>query len=159
MDAITLLVEQHAELAAAFEAVGVAEEAVRRQRFDELADLLLVHTAVEEQIFYPACHRDSTEAMLYDSLAEHLHARRLLAELLDEPLDEAWDERLAALRAAVLEHAEAEESLLLPRVARLLSAERREELGSAMVALAARLRAGHPRGNLASQVDSLPALE
>ena len=160
MDAIALLLEQHAEVAALFDETVRTEGPARQRAFDRLADQLAIRMAIEEQIFYPACHRERTETMLFESLAEHLRVKRLIAELLDEPrVDETFEARLATLRDEVMGHLEAEEALLLPRVARMFSAERLADLGSEMEALVERLRGGQPRRAVSREIDSLPALE
>lgn len=147
MNAIDMLKTQHREMEELFNRLSEGQGEIRQMIFDKLADLLAVHTAIEERIFYPATRADETDELLDRAVEEHLAAKRLLVELMElDATDPAFDERCKALEKAVMEHVDEEERHLLPHALHAFGIERLEELGEEMELLAEDLRdEGEPR--------------
>src|SRR4051812_14461220 len=72
MSAIDMLEAEHREVERLFEKFESAKGA-RQQRaiFNQVADKLAVHAAIEEQHFYPAAKADDTEDLLLEAAEEH----------------------------------------------------------------------------------------
>src|SRR5262245_1440598 len=98
MDAIELLEQQHRDVESLFERLGSGGRD-KQALFNQLADLLAIHAAIEERHFYPAVRARRTEDILLESLSEHLAIKRALADLLMLPAkNERFDAKLAALK-------------------------------------------------------------
>lgn len=102
----------------------------RQAIFDRLAEALIAHSTVEEQIFYPAARSSQTDDLLYEAVEEHASVRRLIDELKRmRHGDKAFQDKLSLLREKVDNHVHDEETELFPNVIEELGAERLEELG------------------------------
>lgn len=141
MDAIEYLTDQHYEIVSLFDQVETAARATTRLRLRrKLLDLLAVHTAIEETIFYPAAKAAGDEELLLTALVEHLSAERIVAELVEVDAGNAGAAaKLSLLKERKRQHADVEERELFPRVKQLLAADERERLGEEMAELAERL--------------------
>lgn len=139
MDPVKLIKQDHRTIKALFRAFGKATKRTERQRIgQEIIGELSLHTAMEEQLIYPALRsRDprSNEAVLR-ALEEHHAAKLILAELDRLKAD---DERYAAkmhfVQEAVEMHMDEEELHLLPKLDRLLKAEEQKTMLEAMMKL------------------------
>ncbi|MGZ8265010.1 MAG: hemerythrin domain-containing protein, partial [Burkholderiales bacterium] len=111
MDAIDLLRRQHNEMERALARVLETEDpSVKKERFAAIADLLTVHIASEEEVFYPAVKAARTEDVLLESLEEHLSLKRLLADLLElDPAEQTFDPKFKVLKEQAEHHHEEEE--------------------------------------------------
>jgi hemerythrin superfamily protein len=161
MDALDLLRRQHHEMEHALAHVLEVESPEgKKQRFAAIADLLTVHIASEEEVFYPAVKAARTEDVLLESLEEHLSLKRLIADLLElDPSEQTFDPKFKVLKEQAEHHHEEEEEHLFPAVGRLLDSTRRVQLGEAMVQLQQKLAAkGEPRERVASQTDAAAPL-
>jgi hemerythrin superfamily protein len=141
MDAIQYLTDQHYEIESLFDQFESAARTTTKLRLRrKLLDLLAVHTAIEEMIFYPAARDAGGEELLLRALVEHLSAERITAELVevDEVNGEATP-KMAVLKERKKQHAAAEERELFPRVKELLTPDELERLGDRMAELADRL--------------------
>lgn len=125
-DAIDLLRGQHREIEQLFGALERALAADDKARIlAELGDLLAVHMAVEERVFYPGLtpgRRDSADDHGFVVLAveDHFGLKRRLADLLDLDVDDdGFDAAAAELRDELAAHTTAEERLF-PRIRRRL---------------------------------------
>jgi hemerythrin superfamily protein len=148
MNAIDLLESQHREVEKLFSKIEKSKsEDAKGKLFEEIADKLAVHAAIEEHHFYPAVKANRTEDILLESLEEHLGIKRILADLLEiEPSDETFDAKVKVLKEQVSHHVEEEESELFPKVKKLLSKEQLEAIGQEMSAEQAELEdGGEPR--------------
>jgi hemerythrin superfamily protein len=147
MNAIDLLEAQHREVEDLFTEVERSKDAARKeQAFVRLADILAIHTSIEEHHFYPAVKEKRSED-LGDALQDHLTIKRALNDLLDADVeDEAFDLKLETLKDEVEHHVEEEESELFPLVMRAFDEGELEDLGDAMAAEQAELEErGNPR--------------
>jgi len=156
MDAIELLESQHREVEEIFSQIEDADDpATKNDLFEELADKLAIHAAIEEHHFYPAVKAKRTEDILLESLEEHLGIKRVLADLLKiDAEDETFDAKIKVLKETVSHHVEEEETDLFPKVRKLFDKERREALGQEMSAEQAELEdAGNARDQVPAETD------
>ena len=147
MNAIDLLKQQHREVEKLFKKIEKAGPDEKEQLFDELADSLAVHAAIEEQHFYPATKDARTEELLQEAVEEHLSVKRIIADLLEmEPDDAQFDPKITVLQEQVEHHVEEEEGELFPKVQKLHSKGELEDLGVLMEQTAEELKEqGAPR--------------
>jgi hemerythrin superfamily protein len=156
MDAIELLESQHREVEDLFSEIEDAgDTAAKTALFEELADKLAIHAAIEEHHFYPAVKAERTEDILLEALEEHLGIKRVLADLLKTDADDqTFDAKIKVLKETVSHHVEEEESDLFPKVRKLFDKERREALGQEMSAEQAELEeAGNAREQVPAETD------
>jgi hemerythrin superfamily protein len=161
MDAVELLRRQHQEMERALGSVlGCEDTTVKKTRFAQIADLLTVHIASEEQVFYPAVRVARTEDILLESLEEHLSLKRLLADLIDlDPMEQTFDPKFKVLKEQSEHHHKEEEENLFPKVCKLLDAAERAKLGKEMLALQKKLAwQGEPREQVVNETDSAAPL-
>lgn len=133
LDAIELLTLQHDAIEAVLGLVENEPNIERKQfAFDELADLILAHAAIEEQLFDPTVRAYARQELLVET--DHVAIERTLHALLATDVDDGdFDARLAVLRAEIDQHARAdEEQVLFPQVRRVMSAEQLQALGIEM---------------------------
>jgi hemerythrin superfamily protein len=147
MNALALLKSQHRLVEELFEELEANDQDEARQViFEQIADCLAVHTAIEERIFYPAVRARQTEEELEEAYDEHLDAKKLILEALEDPNAPGFDGKVAALEGAIEHHVDEEEDELFPEVEKLLTAEALEALGQMMEAETAHLmETGAPR--------------
>jgi hemerythrin superfamily protein len=147
MDAIALLKTQHRlveKLFAQFE--KTEDDGEKHALFDEIADNLAVHTAIEERFFYPAVRARQTEEQLEEAYDEHLDAKKILVDAMQHPAAAGFDGKVAALKGAIEHHVEEEEEELFAEVQKLMTKEALEALGQMMEAEANRMmEEGAPR--------------
>jgi len=154
MNAIDLLKSQHREVSKLFSKIEKTEDASdKSELFNEIADKLAVHAAIEEHHFYPAVKAKRTEDILLESLEEHLGIKRVIADLMEvDAEDETFDAKVKVLKEQVEHHVEEEESDLFPKVKRLFDKDQLEAMGQEMSAEQAELEAeGEPRRSVPSE--------
>jgi hemerythrin superfamily protein len=146
MNAIDLLESQHREIDGLFSRIGKAKSTkTKRAAFEELADRLAAHAAIEEHRFYPAVRARRTEDILLESLEEHLGIKRVLADLLEtRPAHPTFDAKIKVLKEQVEHHVGEEEGELFPKVRKLLDDEELEALGQEMSDEERSLASDHP---------------
>ena len=161
MDAIELLKTQHDEAKALFRKIEKADEGQKGVLFDELADALAVHAAIEEKHFYPATKSARTEELLQEAVEEHLSVKRIIADLLElEPSDAQFDAKISVLKEQVEHHVEEEEGELFPKVKKMLSEDDLEDLGVVMEDMGDELKSeGAPREQVPAETGSAAPLE
>lgn len=119
-DVIDLLLEQHSQIELLFIELSKCQYDSRRELFQELARLLAVHEAVEEQLIHPLARTvDEADGVDIDArLGEEQEAKILLEEMLDNDdyASSGFPEHLATLRTAVLSHATREQRYEFPRL-------------------------------------------
>jgi hemerythrin superfamily protein len=156
MDAIELLESQHREVEDLFSQIEeTSDTSAKAELFDELADKLAIHAAIEEHHFYPSVKAERTEDILLESLEEHLSIKRILADLLQTDADDdTFDAKIKVLKETVTHHVDEEESDLFPKVRKLFDEERREALGQEMSAEQAELEEqGNARDMVPAETD------
>ncbi|MDP8961756.1 MAG: hemerythrin domain-containing protein [Actinomycetota bacterium] len=133
MDAIDFLTEQHRETESLFEDFLQTDDSSRRREIvDEIIEDLQLHTALEEEIFYPALGDAIPELKpeLLEDFEEHHAVQLLLKELADMgPDHERFAAKVSVVKEHMQHHVEDEESELFPRVRDELDQDRLNELG------------------------------
>ena len=130
MKATAFLRRQHEEVALLFEAITLADGAVeKKERFQELACMLVGHDRIEREIFYPACaERMGRNGALGDALAEHGVIKLSLSDANQALGRDDFDSKLGLLQAMVQHHVEEEEKEFFPRAEQLLDKDTLEFL-------------------------------
>jgi hemerythrin superfamily protein len=131
MNATSLLESQHRNIEALFEKLECGQGATAAT-LETLANYVVAHMAVEQEIFYPAVK--ALDADLVDeSYEEHalgeLALKRLLATSSEEP---AFKARVTAFKELTLQHLLEEEEELFPQVEEALGEAALLQLGKAM---------------------------
>lgn len=136
MNAIELLESQHRDVEKLFSQIEKAKSKDDKAAlFEEIADSLAIHAAIEEHHFYPAVKAKRTEDILLESLEEHLGIKRVLADLLKtEADDDTFDAKIKVLKEQVEHHVEEEEGDLFPKVRKLFDKDQLEAIGQEMTA-------------------------
>lgn len=113
---------------------STARNKVKKALADTICDALEIHMTLEEEIFYPVMRRlDPEEPMIIKAEPEHDEMRRLIRELRScDASDDRHDSVLHELMRDQMHHVADEETVLLPQAERSLTADRLNELGSAM---------------------------
>ena len=159
MDAIKLLKDDHKKVKNLFrEYEGAGDRAYqKKQKIAEQAFTeLKVHTAIEEEIFYPACEGAVDEDDIKEAYVEHDGAKVLIAQIAGGgPDDEFYEAKVKVLSEMIEHHVEEEEK----RVEGIFSQARKagldmDELGARMAAekqqLAKAYKASPPRPEAAT---------
>ena len=110
-DGIELLKADHRKVDALFKAYESASSDRKSQLIEEICGELILHTRLEEEIFYPACREAaSDEEPLNEAQVEHDGAKVLIADLLDsDDSDPYRDAKLKVLAEQVRHHVAEEE--------------------------------------------------
>ena len=148
MNAIDLLKQDHQTVRGLFEqlrATPKQEAEQRSQLLERIAREVQVHSAIEEEIFYPAFKKvageGEKEVMYFEALEEHRAVGDLvLPDLLaTDPSTDRFSGRAKVLKELIEHHAREEETDMFPAAEQLLGAEALERLGQAMGARKAEL--------------------
>ena len=110
-DAITLLKADHRKVEDLFEKFEKAKsDSVKKSLVHEICTELSVHTAIEEEIFYPACTGKIEEDVVKEAYVEHDGAKVMIAELLSSsPGDDFYDAKVKVLSEEIRHHVKEEE--------------------------------------------------
>lgn len=143
LDAITLLREDHKllrklskELADSTEAAVVTRKKVLARLEAELA----AHTAIEEELFYPAILDASDDIedarMVAEGIEEHRAAdAKVIPDLHEtDPSTIEYTGKLKVLKDYLFHHLEEEEEEMFPKVRELIGRKELQELGEKMAA-------------------------
>jgi hemerythrin superfamily protein len=141
-DAISVLKAQHRQVESLFERVQSSEASEsRKELLHEIAQLLAMHTRIEEDIFYPAVRSlgtDALKALVDEALEEHHIVDLVLAEL---PRVNSRDDRFIAkmtVLSELVEHHVKEEERDMFKRAQALGTDRLKDLGVRLEQAAAR---------------------
>ena len=148
MDALMLLTADHNRVRGLFQRFEEAKEDRSTSEMSRLASTvfeeLVVHTTIEEEIFYPWA-RDLSEEIaetVEESLQEHHVVKMLMDEANAlEPASDEWTAKLKVLMENVEHHAEEEEQEQFPKVAEASGDDQREQLAARLEARKAELGA------------------
>lgn len=111
-DAIAILKADHRQVEDWFEQFEKARAAGRKRDLaDRICAALKVHTAIEEEIFYPAFLESTQEEDLHhEAIVEHDGARKLIAEIeATDADDEYFGARVSVLSEMIKHHVHEEE--------------------------------------------------
>jgi len=133
MKATDLVVTQHREVKQLFEQLETAGQsgdtkAVR----EELAQNLVAHAVMEEEILYPAMKQAIREEIAQSFVEHGMMAYALAQVLATRPADESYRGKVHVLETLVMHHMHEEESEVLPRAESALGSERLMRLGDEM---------------------------
>jgi hemerythrin superfamily protein len=138
MDAITLLRDDHKtveQLFKRFEKAGDRAYSEKRRIVDNIIELLSIHAAIEEQVFYPVARATVPDAedITLESLEEHHIVKWLLSELADlDPQHERFDAKVTVLMENVRHHVQEEQDEFFPKVRDALTRSALADLGQAL---------------------------
>lgn len=130
-DIVDLLLADHEAVKKMFARMENASTAHRSELFWDITGELVRHEVAEEEIVYPVARRvvPNGDRLTDARIKEQAKAERLLAEM--EKVGTEDDKFLVMfnkLRAAVLEHAEKEESLVFEPLREHLDADKRKDM-------------------------------
>lgn len=110
-DAVSLLKQDHRNVEALFakfeKAADISEKS---QIVKQICRELIIHTLLEEEIFYPACRQHDDEEPLDEAQIEHDGAKVLITDLLrHSPEDDFYDAKVKVLAEYIKHHVGEEE--------------------------------------------------
>lgn len=121
-DAVSLLTNDHAEVAELFEEYeelveGNGADDEKQALAERICAMLTVHATVEEEIFYPAAREALDDQNLLDEAeVEHATAKDLIEQIQSmEPDDELYDAKVKVLGEYITHHVQEEENEIFPR--------------------------------------------
>jgi hemerythrin-like domain-containing protein len=139
MTATELLKEDHQKalnLIGELEAAGfqVGTDPTYTETFNHLNELLMMHTFIEEEVFYPAMKRfDESRALARDFRKRHQEFEKLLSHLSTlAPNVEEFQVTLSDLRGSIERHIDEEENELFPLAEELCGQSELQEMGRLM---------------------------
>src|SRR5207248_4825316 len=109
---------------------------VRRTLFNQIRQSLMIHTQVEEEIFYPAIRNlmlGGEGSRVDEAYREHQTVKDLLNQMATmDAISDEFDGKLAELKQNLRHHVNEEEGEMFPLVTHRMSSERLEEIGQKM---------------------------
>jgi hemerythrin superfamily protein len=117
VDVIDLLIQQHREVDALFEAFRNAQDdASRKELCIQLAEALTLHSTIEERWIYPVARRVIGEEKIQHSVDEHGEMKRIIADMLRARNDvSGLAAKVGELEKVVKSHVADEEKNVLPQ--------------------------------------------
>jgi len=111
MDAIAMLKSDHRKVEELFEKFEQTNGKATKQRLAEQICLeLKVHTAIEEEVFYPACRGRIEDDLVNEAYVEHDSAKLLINEIeAGGPEEDFYDAKVKVLSEMIEHHVEEEE--------------------------------------------------
>jgi Hemerythrin HHE cation binding domain len=143
MNALTLLENDHKKMRKLLgELESTTERGIRTREelYSTIKGELLVHEAIEEEIFYPALkEHPKAEDIVLEGYEEHHVVDVVMAELEGLPVDhESWGAKAKVMKENVEHHMEEEEGEMFKQARSVFDADELEELGERMAARKAR---------------------
>ena len=121
-DAISLLTDDHAEVAELFDEYEElvdddAPDEDRQALAERICAMLTMHATVEEEIFYPAAREALDDQRILDQAeVEHATAKDLIEQIQSmDPDDELYDAKVKVLGEYVTHHVQEEEGEIFPQ--------------------------------------------
>ena len=139
MNALTLLENDHKKMRKLLEELESTTERgirTREELYSTIKGELLVHEAIEEEIFYPALkEHPKTEDIVLEGYEEHHVVDVVMAELEGLPVDhESWGAKAKVMKENVEHHMEEEEGEMFKQARSVFDADELQELGERMAA-------------------------
>jgi hemerythrin superfamily protein len=117
-DAISLLKADHKEVSALFERFEHSRAATVKQRLaQKICQALLVHTRIEEEIFYPTVRPEiEDDDLMNEALVEHAGAKDLIAQIKrSKPTAPLFEAKVTVLSEYIKHHVKEEHTELFPK--------------------------------------------
>lgn len=141
-DAIALLKQDHEKVLKMFkEFESLAQkdgrsEGAREELAKKICDELTVHTALEEEIFYPALRAAIDEELMMDeAVVEHDSAKKLIEEIRGmQAGDERYDATVVVLGEYIKHHVDEEHKEMFPQAKKVKKDLDLKALGEQMLA-------------------------
>jgi hypothetical protein len=139
MDAIQLLKADHdrvKELLSELESTTERGIKTRQELFATIKGELMVHEAIEEEIFYPALKsHPKAEDIVLEGFEEHHVVDLLMGELEGLPVDdESWGAKAKVMQENVEHHIEEEEGEMFRAARQVFDRDELQQLGEQMSA-------------------------
>jgi hemerythrin superfamily protein len=122
-DALKLLIADHRDVDKRFKEYqkmveGVADDVSKLELAQQICAMLVVHTTIEEELFYPAAREALDEQDLLDEAeVEHASAKELIAQIqASSPEEELYDAKVHVLGEYIKHHVKEEEDELFPKL-------------------------------------------
>ena len=111
LDAIAMLKADHRKVEDLFSKFESAKGSSKKQALaEQICMELIVHSVIEEEIFYPACKGAVEDDLLNEAYVEHDGAKVLIAEILSSsPDEEFYDAKVKVLSEQIEHHVGEEE--------------------------------------------------
>ena len=164
MDALSLLTADHNRVRGLFKRFQAAEgenDAQAAKLATMIFEELMVHTKIEEEIFYPAITdlNDEIHELVTEGVEEHHVVDTLMGEArFLTPADEEWAAKIKVLIENVEHHAGEEEEDMFPMVRKAMDDDARAQLGQQMEARKAQLGAPTVADKAGLSTEELQAL-
>jgi hypothetical protein len=147
MKATQLLRMHHQDLEQRFDRLEGAGTSERTARRDDVAAILVGHSVIERELFYPACASAAGfDDEIRQALEEHAIVewtlQRLLASNVNDP---SFLAKVVVLRDIVKRHVDDEEDEILPEAERIFDDAKLEAMGSEMALRFERAKASWDR--------------
>jgi hemerythrin-like domain-containing protein len=100
-----------------FEDLSDRAKASKKKLADQICNALILHTSIEEEIFYPALREATKEAgdKVDEAVVEHASAKDLIAQIQEmDPDDELYDAKVKVLSEQIDHHVQEEEKEMFP---------------------------------------------
>ena len=139
MDAMSLLKEDHEKVKKILgELESTTERGVktREELFTKVKVELVVHEAIEEQIFYPALKENSkTKEIALEGYEEHHVVDTVMAEIEGVAYDdEKWGVKFKVMKENLEHHIEEEEGEMFKQARQVFDEDELAQLGESMLA-------------------------
>jgi hemerythrin superfamily protein len=111
-DAVSLLKADHKRVKKWFEDFSKSRSAQRRKQIaGNICNALMVHTEIEEEIFYPAFLQATQDKDLHhEAVVEHAGAKELIVQIqASSPSDDYFDSKVHVLSEMIKHHVKEEE--------------------------------------------------
>jgi hypothetical protein len=112
IDAVTLLKQQHRQVAEWFNEYDSARTIIRKQDLAlRICRALRVHAAMEDELFYPALLQATDDLIMCEiGVHEHKDVQRLIEQIMQSSaVDELFDSKIRILADVIAQHAAEEE--------------------------------------------------
>jgi len=139
MDAMSLLKEDHQKVKKMLgELESTTERGVktREELFTKVKQELVVHEAIEEEIFYPALKQHpKTKEITLEAYEEHHVVNTVLAEIEGVSYDdEKWGAKFKVMKENLEHHIEEEEGVMFKQAKQVFDEDELAQLGESMMA-------------------------
>jgi hemerythrin superfamily protein len=141
-DAVSMLKADHRKVEGLFKKAEKASGSAKEKLVEQICNELIIHTSLEEEIFYPACRaEDVEEDKMDEAQVEHDGAKILINDVKGADADsEGYDAKVKVLSEYIKHHVKEEEK---PRTGVFAEAKRKgvdlDDLGQQMASRKAAL--------------------